>query len=156
MRAIVRVSLPVLALAFSVGLLGCGPTYRMRAPDSFKRFEDSGSFKWVTASGVMLKAREVENYPRADLAFWTDAMKRHLLERGYAFREEHCFETDGKLPGCTLEFLVPRGAEDWVIAETVFVVGKRIVLVEVGGAFARYEPVQSELRQALLTFDPGE
>jgi len=43
-----------------------------------------------------------------------------------------------------------------VMAETVFVVGDRIVLVEVAGDFARYEKVRAELRTALLTFDPGE
>ncbi|MDD5309207.1 MAG: hypothetical protein PHU25_17985 [Deltaproteobacteria bacterium] len=151
-----RATKAFIALAPLAILAGCAPAYRMEPPAAFKRFERSGDFKLITADGVMLKAREVDNYPRADLPFWVDAMKRHLAERGYALKSEACFKTEKKLDGCTVDFLLPFGAEDWVLSETIFVKAERVVLVEVAGPFERYAKVEKDLAKALKTFDPGE
>ena len=137
------------AIAFS-----CKPPYTMEAPKSFKRFHDTRAFKMITADGVMLRAREVDNYPEADLDFWVDAMKRHLVERGYAHKSTGCFKTSRGRDACTLDFLLPHGAEDWAFSETLFVVGDTIVLVEVAGPYERYAKVEEELAAALKTFEP--
>ncbi len=135
---------------------GCGRHYTITDPPSFKRFEGGEGLRLITADGVMLRVREVENYPAADLKFWVEAMKRHLEQQGYAARgEPRFFETRKGLPGARLLFLVPRGPEDWVFGETVFVVGKRIVLVETAGPYPRHVPLEDEIDEALLTFDPG-
>jgi hypothetical protein len=113
-------------------LCACGgaPKYQMETPAGFRPFAESEEFRYITADGVMLKGREVENYPAADLPFWADAMQRHLEARGYAFKSKDCFATAAGLNGCTLDFVLPYGTEDWVLSETVFVVGERIVLLE--------------------------
>jgi hypothetical protein len=135
----------------------CSAPYTMSPPPSFKRFEDSREFKWITADGVMLKAREVDNYPEATLEFWTDAMSRHMLSQGYAAKgEKRCFKTAEKRDGCTVDFLLPYGVEDWVLSETLFVVADRIVLVEATGPFDKYAPIEAELQKALETFSPNE
>jgi hypothetical protein len=54
-----------------------------------------------------------------------------------------------------VEFLLPHGAEDWVLSETLFVVGDRVVLVEAGGPYERFARIEAGLRDALKTFDPG-
>ncbi len=145
----------LLALAL-LALAGCaGPKYCIEAPAAFKRFEESKDFRFITADGVMLKGREVDNYPKAKLPFWTDALRRHLEARGYTFRDESCFETTKGLDGCTLEFLLPWGAEDWAMGVTLFVAGKRIILLESAGPFDRYEAVQKALAAAYRTFEPG-
>ena len=46
------------------------------------------------------------------------------------------FETDKGLDGCTLEFMLPHGAEDWVLSETIFVVEDTVFLVETAGISA--------------------
>lgn len=142
------------ALALAL-LAGCGgPAYQLQPPAAFKRYEGSSDFRFITADGVMLKGREVENYPRADLPFWTDALKRHLEARGYTFRAEECFRTERGLDGCTLDFLLPYGAEDWVMSETIFVVDDRIILLESAGPFDRFQPIEQELKASLRTFAP--
>lgn len=144
--------LPILLL-----LLGaCGPTYHMTPPTEFVQYQHGhGKFAWTTPDGVRLKAREVKNEPKADLAFWTDALKRHLIAKGYAAKAERCFDTQAGKHGCTLEWLVPRGNEDWVFATTLFVTGDRVTVVEAAGPFARYHAVETQLAAALGTFDPG-
>jgi hypothetical protein len=136
-------------------LAACGPTYTMTPPTAFKRFEKARGFKLMTADGVALKAREVENYPRADLPFWTDALKRHLEARGYVTKGTACFKTTRGLDGCTLDFVLPHGVEDWLLSETVFVVDDRIVLVEAAGPYDRFMKVDADLKKALVSFDPG-
>jgi hypothetical protein len=137
-------------------LVGCGPHHAMKAPPGFVRYEKGSSLALITADGVRVKSREERNYPKADLTFWVDAMKRHLQARGYAVQGQRCFQTTAGLPGCTLEFLLPHGAEDWVLSETTFVIADRIVLVEAAGPFDRFTKIQEGLNQSLLTFDPGQ
>lgn len=151
MTAAIRITVTALALA---ALAGCAAPYTMSPPPSFKRFEDSREFKWITADGVMLKAREVDNYPEAPLAFWVDAMTRHMLAQGYAKKGERCFRTKEGRDACTVDFLLPHGAEDWVMSETLLVVGDAIVIVEAAGPYDKYAPVEAELEKALETFSP--
>jgi hypothetical protein len=132
----------------------CAPTYVLEAPAAFKRFEHARGMELITADGVMLEVREEENYPRAELPFWRDALRGHLDARGYALKSERCFTTTRGLPGCTLDFVVPRGAEDWVMSETLFVEGDTVYLVEVAGPFDRYALVEAALTQAMTTFAP--
>jgi hypothetical protein len=130
----------------------CGPTFKMTTPDGFVKYEEGSDFKMITADGVRLKARQVENYPRADIAFWKDALARHMTERGYAKKSEHCFKTQKGLDGCTLDFLLPYGADDWILQETIFIEGDRIVLVEVAGPFQLFQAYAKPLQEALLSF----
>lgn len=148
--------------ALVIGLLpiltGCnplGPRYTYDAPKQFKAYDAVG-IRMITPDGVKLKVREVENYPKkADLSFWTEAVVRHLESNGYTKVRETTFSTRKGTPGVTLEFVVPRGPEDWVFSETIFVVEKRIVLVEAAGPFALFEPLAEDLRASYATFDPG-
>lgn len=154
MAAAARAPRWLLAALLMVAAIGCGPTYQMTPPTGFSRFDDGGSFKMITADGVRLKAREVDNYPKATLDFWTQATRRHLAERGYAHHKTSCFKTTKALPGCTLDFIIPRGDGDWALAVTLFVVDKRLILVEVAGDYARYAPVRDAIAAALLSFQP--
>lgn len=141
-------------ILFAAVLSACAPPYTMTPPQNFKRFENTADFRFITPDGVMLKGREVENYPRGDLSFWTAALKKHLDERGYVLKSENCFVTDKKLSGCTLNFVLPNGAEDWVWGETLYVVEDTIFLLEVTGPFERFAKVGEELDAAYKTFDP--
>ena len=136
--------------------VACGPTYKMESPDGLVKYEKGhGKFAWTTADGVRVKARDVKNEPKAELPFWTDATQRHLTARGYTKKAERCFTTVRGTKGCTLEWLAPRGNEDWVYAVSIFVVDERVTLVEAAGPFARYVAIEAKLAKALETFEPG-
>lgn len=142
-------------LAFAL-LVGCGGVpFRMNAPPAFKRYEQTDDFRFITADGVRLRGRLLKNGPVADLGFWREALRGHLEKRGYVFQSEACFRTEGGLDGCTLDFLLPYGAEDWVHSETLFVRGDDLMLVEAAGPYTLYTPHKASLQAALRTFDPG-
>ena len=151
-----RLSICYFLLIFaSVAGVACGPpAYTYRPPESFKQYEKSREFKFITANGVMLKAREVENYPHAELAFWTDALRRHLESRGYILKAQNQFTTTAGQETCTLSFVLPHGAEDWVLSETIFVVDDTIVLLEAAGPFDQFVKIEKEYEESLKTFDP--
>lgn len=144
----------ILCVSFAWLCGACAVPYTMETPASFRRFDDSRQFKMITADGVLLKARQVENYPKGDLDFWTDAMDRHLTERGYLRKSQSCFQTNIGKKACTLNFALPYGADDWIFSETLFVLEDVIVLVETAGPFERFAEIEDELAAALKTFDP--
>lgn len=135
-------------------LAGCGPTYQMNTPEGFVRYQKKKGLAFITPDGVRLRSRTVRNYPKADLAFWTDAMERHLVARGYLLHAKRCFTTKQGLGGCTAEFVVPHGSEDWMMAETLYVIGDDIALLEAAGPFARYQRVAAALAKEYEGFAP--
>jgi hypothetical protein len=143
-------------LALLVAVAGCGRPYTMNRPPAFREYTESHDLRLITADGVMLKARKTDNYPKAALAFWADAMSTHLQEQGYAAKSKLCFKTRRGLDGCTLDFLVPHGAQDWVLSETLFVVDDDIYLVEVAGPYDRYAPLEKQLAESYKTFHLGD
>lgn len=131
---------------------GCARNYELARPPSFRPYDGETDVKMVTADGVMLKVREVDNYPKATLLFWTDAMGQHLERQGYALTSKDCFKTKSGLDGCSLRFLLPYGAEDWALMETLFVDDETLYLVEAAGEFERFSKIQAELDQAVRSF----
>jgi len=151
-RQVRRTVVYFLAVATAMLALGGCLSFNIDTPDRFRRFHDTDDLKMITADGVMLKSRTIENYPKADLSFWVDAMKRHLEERGYAFKHEDCFQTQTGLDGCAIEFILPHGAEDWVFSQCLFVIDDAIVVLESAGPFEKFVQVEESLRAAYRTF----
>ena len=134
-------------------LTACGGAeHRLDPPAAFRAYAETDDLRLITADGVRVATREVDNEPLADLDFWVDAMKRHLDKRGYALAGEDCFTTEAGQKGCTLDFVLPYGAEDWVMSETIFVYGDTVVLVEAAGPFPRFQAVSEPYRKALRSF----
>lgn len=132
----------------------CAPKYTMPVPDGFVRYEQKKGLAFITADGVQLRGRNVRNYPKADLQFWADAMERHLVARGYLLHGKNCFKTAQGADGCTAEFVLPHGGEDWVLAETLYVYGDNVAVVEAAGPFDRYKKVAGAIAKALQGFEP--
>lgn len=150
-----RLALP-LALLLLLSAAACGSSpYRLDAPQGFVRYDKKKGPAFITPDGVRLRARTERNYPKAELAFWADAMERHLVARGYLLHGKQCFKTTKGLDGCTAEFILPHAGEDWVLAETVFVLGDELALLEAAGPFDRYKKVSAALAKAYLSFEPA-
>lgn len=136
-----------------LGATACAPTYYMETPQGFVKYEKKKGLAYITPDGVRVRSRTVRNYPKADLAFWADAMERHLVARGYLLHAKRCFKTAKGLDGCTAEFVLPHGSEDWVLAETLYVTGDDIALLEAAGPFDRYKRVAAALAKSYEQFD---
>lgn len=155
LRRPARPFLALALLALVVAGTACAPVYHIDAPQGFVRYEKKKGPAFITPDGVRLRARTERNYPKADLPFWADAMERHLIARGYLLHGKQCFKTAKGLEGCTAEFVLPHAGEDWVLAETVFVLGDELAVLEAAGPFDRYKKVSAGLAKAYLSFEPA-
>lgn len=143
----------VLALALVI-TAGCGPVFNLKPPAAFARFKSGDTNRWITADGVRLRVRQLDNSPKATLSFWTEALAGHLKRRGYVQKSKRCFKTSHQLPGCTLNHMLATGTGEWVMSTTVFVIDDRIVLVEAVGPWQRWKPYQAQLAEAVRQLAP--
>ena len=55
-----------------------------------------------------------------------------------------------------MDFMLPHGAEDWVMSETLFVIEDEVIIVEAAGPYERFAKIEEELKKSIKTFDPGK
>jgi len=144
----------LLCVTLATVAIGCSTVFNLKAPEGFARFESGDKNRWITADGVRMRVREVDNKPKANLQFWTEALADHLKRRGYMNKGQRCFKTTQGLDACTLNQLLARGTDDWVMSVTVMVVKERIILVEVVGPWARWKRHEPALHRAVMAFAP--
>ena len=89
------------------------PTPVLERPAGFAPFEVAREYRAMSPEGVAVRVRLVKNEPAQSLAFWGEALKRHLLESGYAPLREGSFDAPaGK--GLLFEWVAPVGGENWI------------------------------------------
>ncbi len=141
-------------LAACLLLCACAPHHALQAPPGFARYGEDDGNRWVTPDGVVLRAREIEEPPEATLAFWSEALSRHLERSGYRVEPARAFRTVGGLEASRVDAIGHRGAEDWLLVTALYVQGPRLWLVEATGPWRQLHPVSDSLQQALTTFTP--
>lgn len=133
------------ALCWAVALGGCldAPT-----PEGFARLDNRASVRAVSSDGVMYRVRRVDNEPKADLAFWREALKKRMLEAGYAVLRDGEVSA-GDTPGYLLQLAAPVGQQDYAYAVAIFVHGDEITLVEAAGEVTRFDRQREKIVAAL-------
>ncbi len=141
-------------LAASLLLGACGPQHALQAPSGFARYSEDDGNRWVTPDGVVLRAREIDEPPEATLAFWSEALSRHLERSGYRVEKPRDFRTRDGMEASRVDAIGHRGAEDWLLVTAIYVQGPRLWLVEATGPWRQLQPLSDALQQALTTFKP--
>lgn len=119
-----------------LGLAACQP-YEATAPEGFAVYDDPWEFRAVSPDGVIYRVRSEPNEPEADLAFWSEALKKRMTDAGYAFTADAEIAA-GSEPGYLLELAAPVGQQDYTYAVALFVRQGDLVLVEVAGEVTRF------------------
>ncbi len=129
----------LLSFCFLPGCKTAGVTYRLEAPAGFAVYvKDAESFRAISADGVRLKVRRVENNPPGDAAMWGQAVEAHLKNRGYHRVSEQKVTTRNGWSGSFTEYAYWYNAEEYRYAVTIFVAAEHVYLIEAGGAAERY------------------
>ena len=102
------------------------------APDGFSVFKGKGRFQAVSADDVIYRVRSVKNKPAADLGFWREALRTRQTEAGYRVVSDGKIESDG-VEGYLIEMSGAMGARDQSYLVGIYVVGRRIIIVEATG-----------------------
>src|SRR4051812_12894005 len=87
------------ALVFALCLIGCGRSFVPATPPSFVELKDQApnyDYRSITAEGMVLAIRDMENDPRGDLAFWVKAVEQRMRTLGgYALIDSRPVECQG-------------------------------------------------------------
>jgi hypothetical protein len=120
----------LLAFAGCTHFKASTPAGFVELPDQEPRYD----YRASTHDGVVLAVRAIDNDPRGDLDFWSQAIELRLRQQGgYALLETRPVKDARGLAGRQLRFGHDQGARPHLYYLTLFVT-KRIFLVEAGGA----------------------
>jgi hypothetical protein len=103
------------------------------APEGFSAFrKPRRELRAVSADSVVYRTRTVKEKPKADLAFWQEAMTRRMEDAGYTVAAASTIEAGGAT-GALLELTAPWAEADYSYLVAAFPLGGRLVLVEAAG-----------------------
>lgn len=133
-------------------LAGCA--YHPVAPREFAQYHRGYVFKGplraISPDGVLFTVRTEKNKPRADLAFWRDAMKNRMGQAGYRVVADTGCSMQGR-EGALLKLAAPVGNQDYLywIAFTLSPSGRRILVAEAAGDARTFLARQAEISKAI-------
>jgi hypothetical protein len=114
-------------------------------PAGFAPSKKARRFAAVSPDDVVMRVRTAKNKPKADLAFWKEAMRTRMTDAGYHVVKEDTVRA-GTAEGALLELSAPDGEQDDTYLVVVFVDGKKLVVVEAAGEVGRF----AARREAIL------
>jgi hypothetical protein len=136
---------------------GCS-TFRAHTPPGFVALDDPEPryhYRATTHDGVVLGVRSIDNQPRGDEGFWSQAVELRLRHQGgYALLETRPVKTNAGLTGRQLRFGHDEGSHPHLYQVTLFVTRKRIYLLEAGGAKPLMEREAPRLEGFVAQFEP--
>ena len=142
-------------LGLCAGLLAaCTTPPPSQTPAGFADYDGTQKLQAVNAERVVYQVRQIDNKPRADLAFWRVAMKEHLLKSGYVLVTEGGLG-DAARPGYFIETSAPRGSADYNYLVAIFVQDQHITVVEAAGELAAYKAQREQIFAALKASAAG-
>jgi hypothetical protein len=123
-----------IAIVLALATAACGPASRLSAPDGFAHVAGEYDDRVTSAGGVVVATRVVQNDPKANLDFWTQAIDLRLRARGYEPTEQPTeVKNDVGIPGRSLHYVFFDGTRKNRYFVDVYATTRRILLVEAAG-----------------------
>jgi hypothetical protein len=149
-----RRSIWILTLA-AVALGGCA-NVRMQTPAGFAARDDKTyDYRASDGEGVVLAVRTEKNNPEGDLAFWSSAVDVRLRKAGYAAQDRRDVKSLDGREGRQLRYEIASEGRTLAFWVTVFVSGRRVVIVEAGGDTELFEPKTKTVEAAIASLHVG-
>lgn len=146
MRSAVKTWVPLLLAVLASALAcACGRPFDIKTAPGFVELqnqEPAYAYRATTPEGVVaaVQVEDLEGDAPGDLAFWTRAVTLQLRDmQGYALLESRDVKSADGTPGKQLRFGYDEGNKPFAYWITLYVSGKRLFLVQAGGAKAAVE-----------------
>ena len=143
-----RLNVADLLADFAAGRPGARSHCSPVAPAGFAPFRPAGRFQAASPDDVVYRVQAVPNKPAADLAFWEEALRTRMEGAGYRVVGASRVDAGG-VPGAVLELGAVNGTQDQAYLVALFVVGRRIVVVEATGERGRFAARREAVLAAL-------
>jgi hypothetical protein len=141
-------------LAASTLLTGCVTAPTVATPQGFASYSDAELPTAVSPEGVGFRLRTVANDPPQDLAFWSEAISRHMVDSGYLPYAQESFSSPAGA-GEAFEWIAPVGEDDWIYLTAIVVADEEIYVAEAAGPTSVYAHHREAVRAALETIAVG-
>ena len=143
--------MPIILTLCALLLLGACSRVKVEGPEGFAKQRTRGEYRALSPEGMLFRVRTVKNYPRKDLIFWKQALRRHLTDEGYHLLDEgEAFSTD-RHEGIMYEWAVPYAENDYIFLTALVPMGGRIIIVEAAGEHSLYALHRRSMRKSLET-----
>jgi hypothetical protein len=139
----------MLALVLVGGIsVGC-QTSKMNPPSGFVEVDSYGEFRAVSPEGITLAYKAQNNPETGDLAFWSKAVKRSLVQKGHTFEQEEKVETRSGMNGVLLKLTKMRSGTQFTYWVALYVRGAKVHVVQAGGKSEDFESHSQEIRKSM-------
>jgi hypothetical protein len=139
---------------------GCASRhFAIESPDDFIELDEGRqrelgyALRSLSAYGVVLGVREIDNDRHGSREFWVDAIRNRLRRTGaYALLEESDVRASTGEDGHQMRFGRDQDGHPYRYWVTVFVTHERIYVIEAGGREERFAEAQALVEQAVTSF----
>lgn len=122
-------------------------------PAGFSAWKKKGRYRAASADGVLFRVRTQKHKPKAELAFWKDAVRERMVAAGYRLVSETDLDASG-VKGGLIELAAPVGTEDWTYQIAFFPAGGKLVVAEAAGELSAFEARREAILAALKGISP--
>jgi len=144
----------------TLALSGCAARhFTLTTPDHFVELDERSQrdmgydLRALSADGVVIGVREIENDRHGSRDFWVEAVRNRLRrDGGYALLSESEVTASGALEGHQMRFGRDEEGHPYRYWVTLFVTPSYIFVVEVGGREERFAEAEAGLEATLATF----
>ncbi len=123
---------------FEVGSRESRSVLAAQAPAGFAPYERPGRFQALSPDNVAFRVRSAKNEPVADLPFWKEALRTRMSDAGYHVEKQTDITSASGQAGYLLELGAANGEQDQAYAVGLFVVGRKLVIVEASGEAEKF------------------
>ena len=127
--------------------IGC-TAVQATAPKGFAPLQHGDDYRAVHAEGLVYRVRQEDNAPRAELAFWAQALKHRMKQTGYILVAEQPIRASN-LPGKLLELAAPVGDKDHAYLVAIFVRGDTLTIAEAAGERQQLKTQRAQIIAAI-------
>ena len=125
-------------------LSGCS-RFSIDTPSGFASMEKGKSELFFSPDGVRMKVCVFKNSPEKDNKFWAEALKTHLLNKGY----RHYNSSENEKNGNTDYWLMTYGKDYYIYMTSVLSNSRSIVTVEAAGEKSLFENYRTVIDEAV-------
>ncbi len=138
----------LILLGAAAVLLSCAHL-SVEKPAGFAEVETEKLYKAVSPEGMLYRVRTVDNYPVQSLAFWSDALKNHLIKEGYTLLGEGEPFQAGNYEGELFEWALPYGHESYIYLTAILVSEETIAIAEAAAEHTVYSEHRESVQKSL-------
>ena len=119
------------------------------APSGFAPWRKGGRFQAVSPDHCVFRVRSAKNKPKADEAFWTEALRTRMVNAGYTLEAEQTLTGASGRELHLLELRAANGAVDQAYLVAITVQGGKVVIAEASGEVEAFAPRREAVLAAL-------